>query len=145
MRRIAVRAIIVDGNKLLLARLNSSTSNTSNEYYCTIGGGLDDNEGLIDGLKREVLEETGVIAKVGKLLCVQQYKDKHDNIEFFFYITNGRDFRDIALSKTTHGQQEISEIGFYDPTNIHVLPQFISETSVLELLNTTDVRFYNYL
>lgn len=144
MRRIAVRAIIEKDEKLLLARLKHSQNGTVNDFYCTIGGGLDEHEGLIDGLKREVLEETGVKAEVGKLLCIQQYKDSYDNLEFFFHITNANDFMNIDLSKTSHGAAEIKEIGFYDPQNLNVLPKFLKEIGVDELLANSHPLLFNY-
>jgi 8-oxo-dGTP pyrophosphatase MutT (NUDIX family) len=143
MRRIAVRAIITDGDKMLFVRLK--TKKGSLGFYCTIGGGLDEGEGLIEGLKREVLEETGVTAEAGKLLCIQQFTDKKDNIEFFFHVTNTADFQNIDLSKTSHGEEEIEEIGFYNPNEVTVLPEFLKEISVGDLINSEEVRFFNYL
>jgi 8-oxo-dGTP pyrophosphatase MutT (NUDIX family) len=143
MRRIAVRAIITDGDKLLLVKLISNGKPL--DFYCTVGGGLDESEGLIEGLKREVLEETGVVAEVGKLLCIMQFTDKHDNIEFFFHVTNTEDFKNIDLSKTSHGEEEIAEIGFYSPSEVTVLPEFLKEISVDDLINSEEVKFYNYL
>jgi ADP-ribose pyrophosphatase YjhB (NUDIX family) len=143
MRRIAVRAIIADNDKMLLVRLK--TKKGALGFYCTIGGGLDEGEGLIDGLKREVLEETGVEAEIGRLLCIQQFADKKDNIEFFFHVTNTEDFKNLDLSKTSHGQEEIAEIGFYNPNEVTVLPEFLKEISLDDLINSEEVRFFNYL
>jgi len=143
MRRIAVRALIVDEDKLFLVKLLSSGKPL--DFYCTIGGGLNDSESLIEGIGREVLEETGVSARVGKLLCIQQFTDKHDNLEFFFHITNTEDFRHIDLSKTSHGLEEISELGFYDPRDVPVLPQFLKEVDISDLLRSNEVRIFNYL
>lgn len=144
MRRVAVRAIVEKDGKLLLARLKHQHNNTVNDFYCTIGGGLDEHEGLIDGLKREVLEETGVESEVGKLLCIQQYKDDHDNLEFFFHIANADDFMNIELSNTSHGAAEIKEIGFYDPQNLNVLPKFLKEISINKLLASSNPLIFNY-
>ena len=143
MRRIAVRAIVTDGDKLLLVKLLSSGMPLP--FYCTIGGGLDEGESIVDGIKREVLEETGVVAEVGKLLCIQQFTDKKDNIEFFFHVTNTDDFKNIDLSKTSHGQKEIAEIGFYNPKEVEVLPEFLKDTSIEELLNSKEPKLFNYL
>lgn len=143
MRRVAVRAIIVDNDKLLLVRLLSGGK--PQNFYCTIGGGLDEGESLTDGIKREVLEETGVVAKVGKLLCIQQYSDKNDNIEFFFHVTNTEDFKSIDLSKTSHGLEEIAEIGFFNSSEVTVLPEFLKDISIDELINSEEVKLFNYL
>jgi ADP-ribose pyrophosphatase YjhB (NUDIX family) len=143
MRRIAVRAVIAEGDKLLLVKLLSGGKPLP--FYSTIGGGLDDGESLIDGVIREVVEETGVIPKVGKLLCIQQYADKNDNLEFFFHVTNTEDFKNIDLSKTTHGMEEIAEVGFFDPSDVKVLPDFLKDVSVEELVNSDEVKIFNYL
>ena len=47
-------------------------------------------------------------------------------IEFFFHITNSKDYLNIDLSKTTHGEEEIEEIGFINPADNYVLPQFLT-------------------
>ncbi len=143
MRRIAVRAIIIEQDKLLLVKLKSKNGPMS--FFCTVGGGLDDGEPILDGLKREVLEETGVKAVIGKLLCIQQYADSNDHIEFFFHVTNTEDFKHIDLSQTSHGEIEIAEVGFYDPRVVEVQPKFLSTVSVGELLESSEVMIFNYL
>ena len=145
MRRIAVRAIIEKDGKLLLVKHKPYNGDTDKTFYCTVGGGLDDNEGLIEGLKREVKEETGVEAVVGRLLFVQQYTDNYDHIEFFFHVTNAEDFEVIDLGKSSHGMLEIDEIGFFNPREITVLPLFLQELSVEESLSNPEVQFFNYL
>lgn len=145
MRRVAVRAIIEKDGKLLLVRLRQYNGGPENDFYCTVGGGLDEGESLIDGIKREVVEETGVSAEIGKLLCIQQFKDKHDHIEFFFHVTNASDFENIDLRTTTHGAIEIGEIAFYEPRNIYVLPRFLSEVDVHQLLSSPSPIMFNYL
>ena len=96
------------------------------------GGGLDEGEALIPGLEREMAEETGVRPDVGNLLYVQQftYNDK-DYLEFFFHVTNSEDYLHIDLSKTTHGAEEIAEIGFVNPAATKILPEFLT-TELLE-------------
>jgi ADP-ribose pyrophosphatase YjhB (NUDIX family) len=143
MRRIAVRAIIADGDKLLLVKLKSD--NKPMDFYCTIGGGLDEGEDLLSGLRREIIEETGIEPEIGKLLCIQQYADSKDNLEFFFHVTNADDFKDINLTKTSHGSQEIYEIGFMNPKECKILPSFLSEHSLEELLTSEQVVLLNYL
>ena len=145
MQRINVRAIIIHENKLLLVK-HTPYAGEANDYYNTIGGGLDDNEDLVKGLEREVLEETGVTATVGRLLFVQQYTDaRGDTIEFFFHITNDTAFQTIDLTKTTHGEKEIQEIGFFDPKTITVLPAFLKEIETSALTANPDVLFFNYI
>ena len=41
------------------------------------GGIIEEGEGVLDGVKREVLEETGIEAEVGELICVTSNTCKH--------------------------------------------------------------------
>ena len=41
------------------------------------GGIVEEGEGLLDGVKREVLEETGIEVEVGQLFCVTSNTCKH--------------------------------------------------------------------
>ena len=148
-RRINVRAIIWRDGKLLAAKqLNSDGSET--EYWCIPGGGLDSLESLQDGCAREVMEETGIVAKVGKLLFIQQFNSHREGydeeLEFFFHIENPQDFESIDLTKTSHGIEEISRIEFIDPANQYVLPSFLSTLSVDEYIAIDKpVYFHNEL
>lgn len=103
-----------------------------------LGGGLDEGEALIDGIEREMLEETGIKPVVGSLLYIQQFTHgEKDYLEFFFHITNNEDYLNIDLSKSTHGLEEIEEIGFIDPTGTKILPEFLA-TEPLEEVATAD-------
>ncbi len=143
MRRIAVRAVVVHQGQMLLVRLKKKNSNEPVDFWCTPGGGLDDNESLHAGLRRELVEELGVEPQIGKLLFVQQYRvgDK-EYLEFFFEVTNTSDYLHIDLAATTHGQQEICELGFRDPSSLRVLPEFLQEVTT-GMPDTP--RFYTYL
>lgn len=128
MRRVTVRGIVLHEGRLLCVRLKPYKDHLKrdNSYWCLPGGGLDEGEALIAGVEREMLEETGIKPVVGNLLYVQQFThgDK-DYLEFFFHITNSKDYLHIDLSKTSHGLEEIEEIGFIDPKTAHILPEFL--------------------
>lgn len=122
--RINVRAIIPFENKLFLVKANRNNV----DYYALPGGGLDNGENLKDALEREIIEEIGVKPTIGDLLYVQQIGSKgvYNLPEFFFLVTNGKDFLDIDVSNTSHGH-ELSEASFVDPANVHVLPEFLKQ------------------
>jgi ADP-ribose pyrophosphatase YjhB (NUDIX family) len=148
-RRISVRAIVWHDGKLLCARLKSypgALSVSKDEWWCTPGGGLESGEALLEGIHREMLEETGITPVIGNLLYVQQFP--HGNkeyLEFFFHITNATDYLDIDLTKTTHGAAEIEEIGFVDPKAVTLLPTFLT-TEDLEshIPNGNPTQFFTY-
>lgn len=148
MRQITVRGVVVLDGKLLCTKLKpyegsmaageSAEQPKSAGYWCTPGGHLDPNESLIDCCRREMLEETGVAAQVGRLLYVQQFSHKGiEYIEFFYEITNAADYQNIDLSKSSHGMEEIEEIDFIDPTQERILPRFFTEVSL-----ATDIAQY---
>lgn len=141
-RRITVRGIIIKNNLLFSVR-HRFADGTPKLFWCTPGGGLDPNETLIDGVTRELIEETGVTPKVGRLLLIQQfhlspphlYTGNDECIEFFFHIENADDFESIDLSKSSHGEQEIAEYGFIDPHAVDYKPSILNKIDVTGLLN----------
>ncbi len=145
-RRIAVRAIIVHKGKLLAVQLKPYGENVVSGIWCTVGGGVDEYEGLIPSLKREVIEETGIEPVVGNLLFVQQFRDeRREHLEFFFHVTNAGDFLSIDLSNTTHGVHEIDTIDFIDTSKTPtLLPKFL-QTETFENIHSQPTKFFDYL
>jgi 8-oxo-dGTP diphosphatase len=132
-RRVSVRGIAVRDGKLLCVRLKPYHGAIRGDFWCLPGGGLDEVEGLIKGIKREMLEETGVTPTIGALLYMQQFATPEtdaEHLEFFFHIVNADDYLHIDLSKTTHGQEEIAEIGFVDPATTAILPKFLTTEDI---------------
>ena len=128
-RRINVRGIIFKDGKVFAQQLTPGIDGQARNYWCTPGGGLEENEPLIDGVRREILEETGVDAKIGKLLFVEQFRDSYnrENLEFFFHIENADDFENIDLSKTSHGVEEIRNFDFINPKENDLKPDFLKD------------------
>ncbi len=77
---------------------------------------------------------------------MQQYLHKdNENIELFFGIKNVDDYIDIDLSKTTHGAEEIAEIGYIDTKSNNVLPKFLTEIDFLDFDLDVSTQFFDYL
>ena len=68
--RLGAKAAIVREGRILLVEYNDERSGL---HYNLPGGGIEPGERIRDGLEREILEETGVTARVGKLLFVSEY------------------------------------------------------------------------
>jgi ADP-ribose pyrophosphatase YjhB (NUDIX family) len=88
-RRVCVRGVIYKDGKLFCQELKDKQGN-GRGFWCTPGGGLNAKESLVSGTARELFEETGVHAKVGKLLFVQTFADSNvgphgeqETMEFF--------------------------------------------------------------
>ncbi len=129
-RRINVRGIIYNNGRLFAVRHRRPEGEA--DFWCTPGGGLEDGESLTDGIRREIIEETGVTPVVGRILAIQQFTkdpavvyDYDEFLEFFFHIENADDFEHINLAATSHGEAEIKDAAFVEIENTEVLPKFL--------------------
>lgn len=88
--RIRVAAIIVQGDRILLAQHEKD----GRRYWLLPGGGLDHGESLPEALTRELLEEAGVHIRVGDLVfandTIAPDRDRHIvHLYFSAEITGG--------------------------------------------------------
>lgn len=148
-RRVATRGIIYRDGKILATKQKDDNGNEA-ENWATFGGGLDPQESLIAGLHREMIEETGIAPKIGKLLFIQQFADPDDeakeHLEFFFLIENTADYELIDLAATTHGAIEIARADFIDPKANFIKPVFLSEVDIKDYVeNDRPVYLYSGL
>lgn len=70
--RVAAKAVIIDGDEILLTR-NLHPDDPDGEFYLLPGGGQHHGESLDDCVRREVCEETGYEVSVGEVLFVRDY------------------------------------------------------------------------
>ena len=153
-RRVNVRGIIINNKGEIFCQKLTANTGKGRDFWCTPGGGLEMGEGLLDGLRREMIEETGVKPEIGKLLFIQQFADtnpssKHgvcEQLEFFFLITNWQDYQNIDLEKTSHGVEEVAECGFVDPKTTRILPSLLTEIDLNNLINKpAEVQIFSEL
>jgi ADP-ribose pyrophosphatase YjhB (NUDIX family) len=144
-RRVAVRGIIFKDGKLLCQKLTAYRRN-DRDFWCTPGGGLDMGELLEDGLRREMIEETGVEPKIGRLLFVQQFTEdgKKEQMEFFFLIENPEAYEAIDLAATTHGVEEVEQVEFINPKEHVVLPRFLQTVDLKAYVETVKPVLMHY-
>lgn len=84
--RLAVRAIILAGGRLLL--VNAWPGRT--DLWCAPGGGVEAGASLPDNLRREVHEETGLAIAVGAPCLVNEFHDpagSFHQVDIFFRCT----------------------------------------------------------
>ena len=137
-RRINVRGVIINDKGELFCQLLTARQHDGRDFWCTPGGGLDPGEGLLDGLRREMLEETGVAPDIGKLLFIQQFTEPGESrpgrpaeqLEFFFHITNWQAYQKIDLAATSHGVAEVMQCGFVSPATTVILPRYLAEVDL---------------
>lgn len=106
--RIGAYGILKDGNKILVGRHPLS------HKYALPGGGIEIGEKILEGLKREFEEETGLKVKATKLLFVNEnmftYKGEDAQGVFIYYEvkkTGGK------LLKNGNGE-DTAEVKFMD-------------------------------
>jgi ADP-ribose pyrophosphatase YjhB (NUDIX family) len=123
-RTVRVRGIIPFENAFLFVKHKFDPT-----FWALPGGGLEEHETLKHGLERELVEELGVKPDIGMLLYVQQLFIGSDNesLEFFFEVTNGAEYQQIDLQKTTHGAIELTRADFIDPASTYILPEFLAK------------------
>jgi ADP-ribose pyrophosphatase YjhB (NUDIX family) len=152
-RKITCRGVVVHEGKLLAVRLTQykGAMPGAGGYWCIPGGKLDPGESLVANVEREMLEETGVEAKAGKLLYVQQFAfNGTEYVEFFFHITNAEDFYNKDLTEGSHSAEEIAAIDFVDPKDpgqvADIKPAFFKEVDLeSDIADYQGPKFFSYL
>lgn len=99
--RVAVRAVLVQENQLLLV---NAYPDGQSDLWCAPGGGVESGSSLSDNLIREVHEETGLTIAPGPLCHVSEFHNPetgYHQVDLFFLarLTTTdlrRDWRDPA-------------------------------------------------
>lgn len=144
-RRVAVRGIIYKDGKVFAQKHKKYGAEAT--YWSTPGGGLDARESLREGLRREMIEETGIAPDIKRLLYVQQYGNSSgEYLEFFYLIANADDYDvEINLADTTHGAAEIARCSFVDPAQEVLLPEFLQMVDIAADIRSGEVKEFDYL
>ena len=123
IRKVCVRAVIIHEGKLLVVRHAHDAS-----FAALPGGKLEWKEDIRECMKRELVEELGVMPVIGRLLYINNWvNEEMQSLEFFFEITNGADYADISSLKGTHSF-ELADIFFMSPSDdINLLPKVFND------------------
>lgn len=84
--RLAARAVIIEGGRLLLVNAYAGRD----DLWCAPGGGAEPHASLPDNLARELREETGLTVAVGAPCLVNEFHDRASGfhqVEIFFRCT----------------------------------------------------------
>lgn len=133
-RQLTVRGIIVRNGKLLAIQPKESG------FWYLPGGIVSADESAEPALRRIVKEQTGITPVIGRMSYVWQHRDKHvQRLEFFFLISNARDYRKVDLSATKSRHKDLDEIGFIKPDqNLDLQPKFLRTIRVSKLATAKD-------
>ncbi|MBO4276770.1 MAG: NUDIX domain-containing protein [Clostridia bacterium] len=83
--RNSIKAVIIDNTKLLTVKMRAEDGS---EYYTLPGGKQKPDELMLEALKREVGEETGLEVEPKSILFIgESFKEETHRIEFMFICT----------------------------------------------------------
>ncbi len=116
--RIRCRGVILHAGKLLVVQHAGGR-----DFYALPGGHLDFGESPTECMRRELVEELGVVPELGVLIAVYSFvKDGVQSIEFFFEILNGEAYVGHATQEKSHAH-EIAEVRWVLPEEaVRILP-----------------------
>lgn len=137
---LKVRGVIIHDRKLLIVK------HIGTGFMALPGGHLKYREDIISCLKRELIEELGVIPEIGRLLYINTFIEKsNEYVEFFFEVKNGKDYLNIEGLERTHAR-ELTEILWVSPNNdIEILPKKFNVDFKNNKIFDGEIKFINEL
>ena len=139
---IKVRGAIMHDSKLLIVK------HFGTGFMALPGGHLKYREDVITCLKRELVEELGVMPEIGRLLYINTFiedKNSTEYVEFFFEVKNGKDYLNIEKLERTHAH-ELSEILWVSTdSDIEILPKQFNEDFKNNKIFEGETKFINEL
>jgi ADP-ribose pyrophosphatase YjhB (NUDIX family) len=129
--RISVKGIFKnEKNEVLLVRLGKNNQT----FWSAPGGGVGEDEPMLETLRREFLEETGFEVEIGEIIFVQDIKFSNGSrqLELFFEGETGKQVRENPDEEYGFfSQEEFQQIEFMpkdlDPFSEHKKIPFFSE------------------
>lgn len=107
--RIRVCGILIENDNILLIKHKSITQ-VGSVFWAPPGGGLVFGESVENALKREFLEETGLVIDVVKMLFVNEFlKPPLHAIELFFEVSKASGILKIGFDPEMNSQNQIIE------------------------------------
>jgi 8-oxo-dGTP diphosphatase len=107
----AARAIILNGNKLLVMHRNKEGS----QYYTLVGGRVNERESIEEALVRELKEETGLVVTKYQLVFIEEHPTPYN--EQYIYLCQVDSLDSVAI-------QDDSEEGMMNRRNVNIHQPF---------------------
>ncbi|MCK5624359.1 NUDIX domain-containing protein [Candidatus Pacearchaeota archaeon] len=131
--------MLLKNRKILLGRRNEDTKKADSELrgegtWTMPGGKLEYQESFEEGARREVMEETGIILKNAKVICIN-----NDKNEYAHFVTIGLFSEDFEGEVKVLEPEEITEWKWFASKD---LPKNIFPPSKKVLENFKIKKFY---
>ena len=113
MKRISARGFVITEKGLAVIFRRKINEKGVKEYYVIPGGGIDEGEDIIEGLKRELKEELDIEVEVNDLAFKVETDER---IEYFYnckYISGDFKLNGEELDR-------MSDSNYYEPTFIEI-------------------------
>ena len=113
MKRVSARGLVVTDKGLAVIFRRKINEQGTKEYYVVPGGGINEGEDIIEGLKRELEEELDIEIEVNDLAFKVETDER---IEYFYnckYISGDFKLNGEELDR-------MSESNYYEPTFIKI-------------------------
>jgi 8-oxo-dGTP diphosphatase len=136
---IKVRGVITHNDKLLIVK------HLGDGFMALPGGYLKFGEDVIACLKRELVEELGVLPDIGRLLYINTFMDKNEHLEFFFEVKNGREYLNIEKLERTHAHELVEILWVSPDSDIEILPKQFNEDFKKGKIFEGETKFINEL
>ena len=129
LKRVSARGLVVTDSGLATIFRRKIKDGKTKEYYVIPGGGINENEDVISGLKRELSEELNIEVNVKDLAFILETDDR---IEYFYnceYISGDFKLNGEELER-------MSKENYYEPTflKINELEHYDVQKEVIEYL-----------
>lgn len=136
--RTRVNGILVRDQSLLLIKLRSPVSDS--DVWMPPGGGVEFGEQMSDAVERELLEETGIQVKTGKLRYIHEViSPRIHAIEFYFdckYISGTVELgSDPELPGNKQILKEASFVPFREFDNYPIVPKILKDHLISDINN----------
>lgn len=130
LKRVSARGLVITDKGLAVIFRRKIKDGKKKEYYVIPGGGINENEEIIDGLKRELREELNIEVNVKELAFTLETDDRIEHFYNCEYLSGDFKLNGEELERMT-------EENYYEPTflKINELKNYDVQKEVIEYFN----------
>jgi len=140
--------ILIENGKILLIHRIKIIDGIKKEYYVIPGGGIEENEILVEATKRELLEEVGIEVNVISEKPIYTFEENNDKQSYLLIekksgnigTGNGPEFTNEEYSDRGLYLIEMIELSDILEGKINLLPEVLRESLILDIIKISDIK-----